>query len=104
MPSLGANTLQVSQPASQRGAEHPSCYDTPAPRAHVVPLVLNLCECRDRHVRLLLLNNMAGLAASIQTDDLQDMVLPEVGGCGTACISPLTVCLLYNECTVCIVL
>ena len=47
-------------------------------RSHVVPLVLNLLESRDYHVRLTLLAHLGGYAPLCDHEDLVGVVLPEV--------------------------
>lgn len=46
--------------------------------AHVVPLLLNLMECREAHVRLVLLEHIACYAPICPQGELIDVVLPEV--------------------------
>ena len=50
----------------------------PTSSCHVLPLLLNLLESRDLHVRLVLLENISGFAPIIRREELTDTVLPEV--------------------------
>ena len=47
-------------------------------RSHVIPVLLNLLESRDQHVRLILLAHLGGYAPLCEREELVGVVLPEV--------------------------
>ena len=47
-------------------------------RAHLLPLLLNLMESRECHVRMTLLHHLGGFVSLCSNDELMGMVLPEV--------------------------
>lgn len=47
-------------------------------RSHVIPLILNLLESRECHVRLILLAYVGSFAPLCDQEDLEGVVLPEV--------------------------
>ena len=47
-------------------------------RAHILPLLLDLLETRDSHVRLVLLEHIESFAYLCSSEDIKEFLLPEV--------------------------